>query len=195
MGICRSFSVLSSSAILVIALLAVGVGAASAALPECTVLGTEADDEWDGSTFVSTDVVCGLEGDDAINGTFTGTFIGGPGMDFVEENRGIVYGGAGDDVVLFNRKVGVFHGGGGIDVVLFNSGAFRGGSHRDGVFENRGTFHGQAGSDRVEDNFGLFRGGDGNDKVRTNRRSGTFYGGPGFDTVKVNKGKFFPGPQ
>jgi hypothetical protein len=152
------------------AMLALPGAAALADDLECTVEGTQGDDDFRvgsagaGEILIQADdIVCGGKGDDDVFGGFTGTFYGGPGDDRVPGLRGTFEGGPGDDKVSTQF-----------------SGFFEGGPGDDGVGEVRS---------------GTFEGGPGADEVGTVFSGATFVGGPGVDTVTTNNGTFIPGPQ
>jgi hypothetical protein len=162
----------------------------SAALPACTVEGTDGDDVFQAPDHPADAVICGGEGDDTVTGALRGTFVGGPGKDRVLTNKGTVYGQAGRDHVRRNHATGRFLGGAGSDSVggagYGNEGTFRGGDGPDAILTfNSSVFRGGPGSDRVKSNsLGTFHGGSGVDRVEWN--IGVFYGGPGADSVKNN---------
>jgi hypothetical protein len=139
---------------------------------ECTVEGTQGDDDFrvgaalnPGDIVIEPDdIVCGGKGDDDLFGGFTGTFYGGPGDDRVPDLKGTFEGGPGDDKVSIMREDAIFEGGPG----------------DDGVGEVRS---------------GTFLGGPGADEVGTLFLGATFEGGPDTDTVTIDNGTFIPGPQ
>ena len=108
----------ATRAVALAAALLLGVGGgADAALPACTITGTEGPD-----LLVDTpgnDVLCGLGGNDTIGaGPGNDVLLGGPGNDLLEGAAGndMMYGGAGNDRInAWDGRRDVVHGGTGVD--------------------------------------------------------------------------------
>ena len=99
----------------------------SAGLGDCTVLGTERDDELVGTA--GDDIICGLGGDDVIRGLGGDDIIragigddqvfGGAGDDYIRGEMGddVIWGMAGDDMLLGGTGTDVIYGGSGYDTL------------------------------------------------------------------------------
>jgi Ca2+-binding RTX toxin-like protein len=88
------------------------------------------------------DVFCGFGGDDGVLTLEAGDiFLGGAGIERVDDNFGTFNGGSGDDSVRVNSVIGIFFGEEGNDRVDDNSprGTFDGGPGDDSVVFNNGT--------------------------------------------------------
>lgn len=140
----------------------------------CTIVGTEEDDELEGTD--GDDVICGLGGDDTINGNGgSDTILGGGGNDTITGGPGndTVRGGGGNDSIL---------GGPGNDTLFGDDGAdtIRGGGNDDTIFGGAGgdSLFGDAGNDRLSGQQGpdVLFGGTGADDV---------FGGQGNDRLNV----------
>jgi len=137
------FKRLGVVATLLVALSALLIGATAStvsAASDCTVFGTSGNDTFIvGPGQLPTDaIICGGKGDDTLDDvpfsfvTFSGTFYGGQGNDWMSDLTG-----------------GTFQGGGGDDgVEFFASGLFDGGRDNDTVeFQIGGTYRGGPGYD------------------------------------------------
>jgi hypothetical protein len=86
--------------------------------------GTEDADNLEPLGTEDPNVFCGFGGSDVFSGTLNAgdIFLGGAGIDGVNNNLGTFFGGAGDDHVNNNFASGAFDGGDGTDTVIFDFG-------------------------------------------------------------------------
>lgn len=159
-------------------------------LADCTILGTEGEDDLLGTT--GDDVICGLGGDDFISARGGNDVIrGGAGDDEIYGRVGNdeIYGGLGDDLLLGHRGSDVIFGGLGDDRIFGGPGmdTLRGEQGADVIFgePDNDILEGGEGNDMINGGDGddIIRGGEGDDTIRGNQGADTIYALSGVDTV------------
>lgn len=166
-----------------------------AGLADCTILGTEENDNLIGTT--GNDIICGLGGDDTIEGDDGNDIIrGGAGNDSIKGGPGNdeIYGESGDDLINGNRGEDRLFGGGDNDEMYGSSGKdfLSGGKGDDelhGDSEND-ILEGGEGSDDLRGGHGddTIRGNQGDDTIRGTAGNDEIYGGSGSDTINGGTG-------
>lgn len=152
-----------------------------AGLADCTILGTEENDNLMGTT--GNDIICGLGGNDTIEGDDGDDIIrGGAGNDSIKGGPGNdeIYGESGDDLINGNRGEDRLFGGG-------NSDEMYGSSGKDFLSGGKGDdkLHGDSENDILEGGEGSddLRGGHGDDTIRGNQGDDTIRGTAGNDEI------------
>ena len=157
---------------------------------DCTIMGTEGDDQLRGTS--ERDVICALGGDDEIDGRGGDDIIrAGSGDDTIYAQTGndTIYGGRGDDAILGHRGNDIIYGGLGDDEIWGGGGddTIWGGFGADEIKGEAGndTLHGEDGPDLIHGGRGndTIYGGTGNDTIRGDEGDDTIYGGLGDDEI------------
>ena len=142
------------------------VHAAAAADPDCTIIGTEADDRLEAINPLG-DVVCGLGGDDVlVSGLGDDDLRGGSGTDVADLSKAL-------QVVEADLADGTATGHG-TDVLRSIEGLI-GSDHDDRLF-------GDGGRNRLV-------GGEGDDRLRPGKGRDRVVGGPGVDTLDLSRSR------
>ena len=166
-----------------------------AGLADCTILGTEENDNLMGTT--GNDIICGLGGNDTIEGDDGDDIIrGGAGNDSIKGGPGNdeIYGESGDDLINGNRGEDRLFGGGDSDEMYGSSGKdfLSGGKGDDklhGDSEND-ILEGGEGSDDLRGGHGddIIRGNQGDDTIRGTTGNDEIHGGSGSDSINGGSG-------